>query len=161
MSSIMNKQVDTVNQSSSPAEDDVLEVMHAVMHQVRARHHRASEDDHQLVGPLERKALGFFARHPGATQSDLAIHSGRDKGQLARLIAGLKMRGLLSAAPDEKDRRVIRLYLTESARGLHTEIQNQQRQLSALAVAGLTADQKQQLLDLLSHIQRNLQQSGQ
>jgi hypothetical protein len=35
---------------------------------------------------MEGKVLGFFARHPGATQRDLAQHSGRDKAQLARLI---------------------------------------------------------------------------
>jgi len=159
MSSIMSKQVDTVNQLTPIVEDDVLEVIHAVMHQVRARHPRTNEDDNQAVGHMERKALGFFARHPGATQSDLANHSGRDKGQLARLVAGLKERGLLMATPDEKDRRVVRLYLTESAHALHAEVQAQRRKLSAMAVAGLTPDQKLQLLELLAHIQRNLQAS--
>jgi DNA-binding MarR family transcriptional regulator len=155
----MNKQVDTVNQSTSSVEDDVLEVIHAVMHQVRARHARTGEDDTQAIGHMERKALGFFARHPGTTQSDLANHSGRDKGQLARLIAGLKERGLLMATPDEKDRRVVRLYLTESAHALHAELQTQRRHLSAMAVAGLTPDQKEILLKMLIHIQRNLQNS--
>ena len=34
--------------------------------------------------------MGFFARHPGATLSDLAAHSGRDKVQLIALLGRLK-----------------------------------------------------------------------
>lgn len=153
----MRKSVDTVNQSSVPADEDVFELMHAVMHQARSRPHRGVEDGREGLGPMEGKVLAFFTRQPGATQSDLVAHSGRDKGQLARLIAGLKERGLLDAKPDEQDRRVTRLYPTAQARAVHAEVQRQRRQISAKAVAGLSVDQKRQLLDLLRLIQHNLQ----
>lgn len=152
----MIKQVDAVNQLTQPAEDDVLELMHAVMHLVRARHPRAAEDENPSVGPMERKALGFFTRHPGATQRDLVEHSGRDKGQLARLIAGLRERGLLDAQADEKDRRVIRLYPTEQARVLHAEVQRERKKLSQKAVAGMSTAQQRELLALLKQVQANL-----
>ena len=153
----MNKQVDTVNQSMSSTEDDVLEVLHGLMHQLRARHLAGSSEADPGIGPMERKALRFFAHHPGATQSELVQHSGRDKGQLARLIAGLKTRGLLEARPDEKDRRVIRLYPTEQAHALYQQVQQQRKALSAKALAGLSQDQQQQLVALLKLMGRNLQ----
>jgi DNA-binding MarR family transcriptional regulator len=51
---------------------------------------------------MEGKVLGYFCRHPGNTQSDLAQHSGRDKAQLTRLIARLKEAGLLEARADAR-----------------------------------------------------------
>lgn len=153
----MNKQVDTVNQIAPTAEDDVLEVLHGLMHQLRARHLGNSDEADPSIGPVERKALRFFAHHPGSTQSDLVNHSGRDKGQLARLIAGLKTRGLLEGRPDEKDRRVIRLYPTEQAQALYQQVQRQRKALSAKALAGLTQEQQHQLLALLQLVGRNLQ----
>lgn len=157
MSSIMSKQVDTVNQIAPAAEDDLLEVLHGLMHQLRARHLSSGDETDLAIGPMERKALKFFSHHPGSTQSELVNHSGRDKGQLARLIAGLKTRGLLQARPDEKDRRVIRLYPTEQAQALYQQVQRQRKALSAKALAGLTQAQKSQLLTLLQLVGRNLQ----
>ena len=153
----MNKQVDTVNQIAAPADNDVLEVLHGLMHQLRARHLGGSDEADQAIGPMERKALKFFAHHPGSTQSELVQHSGRDKGQLARLIAGLKTRGLLEAQPDEKDRRVIRLYPTEQAQALYQQVQRQRKALSVKALAGLSQAQQQQLVALLQLVGRNLQ----
>jgi len=153
----MNKQVDTVNQVASSTDNDVLEVLHGLMHQLRARHPGSSGEADPSFGPMERKALRFFAHHPGATQRELVQHSGRDKGQLARLIAGLKTRGLLEGRPDEKDRRVIRLYPTEQAHALYRQVQQQRQALSAKALAGLSQEQQQQLVALLTLVGRNLQ----
>ena len=153
----MNNLVDTVNQIPMP-ENDVLELMHAVMHQVRSRQLRGVGDGAHDLAPMEGKVLGFFSRHPGATQSDLVAHTGRDKGQIARLIAGLKDRGLLDSRPDAQDGRVSRLRLSETAQAMHVDVQRQRQKLSALAVAGMTADQKRLLKELLLQMQGNLQQ---
>ena len=105
----MKHSVDTVNQSTAPT-PDVFERMHDLMHQMR--HYLGRHAVHGgEVSPLEGKALGFFSRHPGATLSDLVAHSGRDKGQLAKLVAGLRERGLLEAQVDPQDRRVTRLQI--------------------------------------------------
>src|SRR5215469_14992448 len=86
-------------------DDDVLELIHTVMHQYRARQYRLLKEGPHDITHMDGKVLGFFNRHPGATQSDLAQHSGRDKAQLARLIKGLRERELLRAEADEHDRR--------------------------------------------------------
>ena len=158
MSSIINKQVDIVNYISMAEKDEVLELMHAVMHQVRARQLRGSGGSPNDIAPMEGKVLGFFSRQPGATQSDLVAHTGRDKGQIARLIAGLKEKGLLEAQPDAHDGRVTRLHLSEVAQAMHLDVQRQRQKLSALAMAGMSAEQKQQLKELLQTMHSNLQQ---
>ena len=83
----MTQQVDVVNELPPSKDDEVLEALHAVMHAFRSRQHRQLRDSVQEVGPMEIRALRFFARHPGATQRELVAHSGRDKGQIARLEA--------------------------------------------------------------------------
>jgi hypothetical protein len=82
----MRNIVDQVNQNHDRPVDDVLECMHAIMHLYRSTQHRSLRDGPNDLAHMEVKALGFFARHPGATQSELVAHSGRDKAQVARQI---------------------------------------------------------------------------
>lgn len=157
MSPIMRKSVDNVNSKDIPADDAVLDLVHAVMHQFRSQQYRALEGAQDGLTHMEGKVLGFFARHAGATQSDLAQHSGRDKAQLARLIKGLRERGLLSAEADDADRRNVRLQVTEAGHAMLRTLRLQGRKLEARAVAGLGADQRQRLVELLQHVKRNLE----
>ena len=153
MSSIMEKQVDHVNQSGFAPDGDVLEAIHELMHPSR---HRQLDAGTGELNPMEARVLGFFARHPGATQSALAAHSGRDKGQLARLVNGLREKGLLLAQPDADDRRVMRLSLSEPAQGLLAQVRRQRKRLSAAAVQGFSAEERAQLMAMLTRIRANL-----
>lgn len=136
---------------------EIFESIHAVMHLFRARQHRVLRDLPHELTHMESRALGFFARHPGATLSDLAAHSHRDKGQLARLISTLRERGLLDARADETDRRSTCLQLSEAGRTAHETLHAQARRLAGVAVAGMTADECAQLLNLLGKVSDNLQ----
>lgn len=140
-------------------DEDVLEAVHTVMHLFRSRQHRALKDAEHDVSHMEAKTLGFFARHPGATQSDLVQHSGRDKGQMARLVGGLRERGLLEAVADESDRRSLRLSVSAAGRDVQLALGQQGRRISAQAVKGLDADELAQLLALLARVRVNLEQS--
>lgn len=159
----MRKKIDHVNQRGDAGagdagdDGDVLEAVHALMHRVKALQQRRLADDPQAPNGMEGRVLGFFSRHPGATQSDLAQHSGRDKGQLARLIAGLRERGLLLATPDGHDRRITRLQLSPQAQALHRRLVVERRRLSEQAAAGLQPDERRQLLALLDKLARHLQ----
>ncbi len=142
------------------AGDDVVEAIHAVMHLFRTRQYRAVRDGASELTHLEGRVLAFFARHPGATQRELAAHSGRDKGQLARLVAGLKARALLQAQVDEGDRRSVRLRLTTRGQALQQALRRQSRQLSKAAVAGLTEPERRALVELLRKVRVNIEAAG-
>lgn len=161
MSSIMPKSIDFVNQlpaaAAPDADDDVLEAVHAVMHLFRARQYRALRERGEDLTHMDGKVLGYFARHPGATQRELALQSGRDKGQLARLIAGLRDRGLLQGQADDADRRSVRLQLTAAGRAVQQQLQGQRRRLADAAVAGLSADERRALRALLERVRSNLE----
>ncbi len=162
----MHKSVDFVNQvGSAPAAttataDEVFEAIHTVMHLFRSEQYRVLRDGPHDLTHMESKVLGFFVRHPGATQSDLSAHSGRDKGQLARLIKGLKDRGLLEAHADEQDRRNLRLNATADGRQVQQTLQRQARRVSGVAVGGFSADERRQLVALLNRVRTNLDPVG-
>lgn len=150
----MRKSDDNVNQSGGAAE--VLDLVHTVMHQYRSLQYQVLRDGPHDVTHMESKVLAFFRRHAGATQSDLASHSGRDKAQLARLIKGLRERALLAGAEDAADRRSVSLSLTAAGRAVLATLQQQSKRLEARAVAGFSAAERQQLAALLQRVQANL-----
>jgi DNA-binding MarR family transcriptional regulator len=157
MSSIMRKQVDNVNHVGSPsAADAVIELVHVVMHQFRSRQFQALRDGAHDITHLESKLMGFFARHPGATLSDLVAHSGRDKAQLAKLVKSLRERGLLAAESDAEDRRSVRLSLSASGQAAQQAMRAEGRVLNEQALAGLSAKEQAQLVALLGRVKANL-----
>jgi DNA-binding MarR family transcriptional regulator len=157
MSSIMQNLVDQVNQSRAHPADDVLETMHAIMHLYRSAQQRSLRDGPNDLAHMEVKALGFFARHPGATQSELVAHSGRDKAQVARQIRALRERGLLDAREDEQDRRSSRLSLSAEGKAVHAALHSKDGKLKKAALDGFTDEEKGALLDLLARVRANLQ----
>ncbi|HEY4079678.1 MAG TPA: MarR family transcriptional regulator [Burkholderiaceae bacterium] len=152
----MRKSNDNVNHMGNAGPADILEQVHALMHEYRALQYRFLRDGPHDITHMDSKVLGFFSRHPGSTQSDLAEHSGRDKAQLARLIKGLRDRGLLEATVDEADRRNVRLALTAEGKAIQRALGQQARKLSAKAVAGLSEAEQGQLLTLIGRVRQNL-----
>ena len=156
----MRKSIDNVNHNGNEkagvSDDDVLELVHTVMHAYRSLQYRALRDGLHDITNMDTKVLGYFGRHPGATQSDLAQHSGRDKAQLARLIKGLRDRGLLAGEVDAADRRNTRLSLTAEGQALQRALRGQATRVSAKAVVGLSAPEREQLATLLQRVKDNL-----
>lgn len=152
----MRKQVDKVNRLSAETANAVFESIHTVMHLYRSRQYQSLREGPHELTHMENKVLGFFARHPGATQSDLVAHSGRDKAQLARLIRGLRDMGLLEASADEEDKRSTRLHLSSNGQAVHRQLHEQGSKLSKIAVTGLSEEECNQLVSLLQRVQSNL-----
>lgn len=159
MSSIMPKQVDTVKhkRASGPS---LLDTVQAVMHALRAQHQHATRAAGGGLSPLEGRVLGYFATHPGATQSDLAAHTGRDKGQLARLMAGLRERGLIAVRADPDDRRVVRVSLTREGMRLQEVIQRHRQQLDERVAGGFDRAETAQLTAWLLRLRERIEDAG-
>jgi DNA-binding MarR family transcriptional regulator len=162
MSSIMQKQVDIVNHvgSASAARissaEAVIELVHGVMHQFRSRQYAVLRDNAHAVTHMDSKVMGFFSRRPGATLSDLAAHSGRDKAQLARLVKGLRERDLLVAEADVVDRRHVHLRLSDAGQAVQRALHDEAHALNTRAVDGLSAQEQAQLIRLLARLKTNL-----
>ncbi|RSZ56409.1 MarR family transcriptional regulator [Massilia atriviolacea] len=156
MSPIIHQSNDNVNHSGESRPDAVLELIHTIMHQYRSQQFQALRDGQHELTHMESKVLAFFGHHPGATQSELARRSGRDKAQLARLITALRERGLLHGEADAADRRNTRLSLTEAGKAIQQAAQGEAAKLNAQAVRGMNEEQQQVLLGLLLQVKGNL-----
>jgi len=154
----MRKEVDRVNQNVGNRADDPLETMHAIVHLYRSRQLRGMRSGPHELAHMEMKALGYFARHPGATQSDLVTHSGRDKAQVARLIRALREAQLLEATLDAQDRRSTRLSLSAAGEEVFAGLHRQSGALGEVALAGLSGEEQAQLTSLLARVRANLEQ---
>ena len=152
----MRKLVDKVNQTKPAQDEAVLDLVHTVMHQYRSQQYQVLRDGPHDITHMESKVLGYFGRYPGATQSQLAEHSGRDKAQLTRLIKGLRERALLAGVADEADRRSVSLSLTSDGQALLRTLRQQAKRLNAKAVEGFNAAEQKQLGALLMRVQKNL-----
>ena len=155
----MWKKVDNVNHvGSAPASaaEAVIDLVHTVMHQFRSTQYQVLRDNAHDITHMESKVMAFFARHVGATLSDLVAHSGRDKAQLAKLVKGLRERGLLDAEPDADDRRSVRLRLSPAGHAVQQALHAEARVLNDRAVDGLSAEEKAQLVALLTRVKANL-----
>ncbi|MFL9923003.1 MarR family winged helix-turn-helix transcriptional regulator [Herbaspirillum lusitanum] len=154
----MKNQVDKVNHS--PTADAVFDALHTVMHLYRSRRAQTFREDERDITHMESRVMDYFDRHPGATQSDLVLHSGKDKAQLTRLIRGLRDKGYLEAHEDERDRRSSRLHLSAEGKAIQRELKKCSKEVLALAVEGLTQEQNRELVTLLKMLQANLEGSG-
>ena len=164
----MRKSVDNVNHvgsvpaaaSRTSSAETVIELVHDVMHQFRARQYQVLRDGAHDVTHMESKVMGFFSRRPGATLSELVAHSGRDKAQLAKLVKGLRERELLLGEPDPDDRRNVRLRLSDAGRAVQRALHAEGHALNTRAVEGLDAAEQAQLIGLLARLKANLDATG-
>jgi DNA-binding MarR family transcriptional regulator len=129
-----------------------MEAVHQLRHLYRGQHDRGIGGGH-----MEGRVLSFVGRRPGATQSEVVAYCARDKGQVARLIGGLRERGLIEARPDADDRRIQRLYLTDAGRESQAVVQQRRARVARLAVEDLDDEERQNLLELLGRIRTRLE----
>lgn len=137
-------------------QDEVLEALQALVFSLKGQLRHGLGTEPLTLAPMEWRALQFFVRHPGASQSDLVQHSGRDKAQIARLIKALLGAGHLRAEPDPRDRRSQCLQPSASGLALHQQLQQARRQVLARSLTGLDAQEQARLLVLLQRLRANL-----
>ncbi len=109
--------------------------------------------------PLTRNqcsVLAAVARDEGVTQAALAQYLDLEPITLVRLIDGLEAAGLLERRGNPRDRRVRMLYLTEAALPLLEQIHAVRQALREDALAGLSAERREQLVADLQLLKINL-----
>lgn len=99
------------------------------------------------------EALFKVGLNPGQSQQDLCAALLLTKGNIGALVDRLEGMGMIQRRPDEKDRRVNRLYLTTEGRERVTEIFSRHRELVHEMMEPLSHPQLAQLRSLLQLIE--------
>jgi DNA-binding MarR family transcriptional regulator len=121
---------------------------------------------------LARASASAFARHgvhegqqyillclwaeDGLAPGELARRLGLATPTVTRAASRMEASGLLRRAPHERDRRLVRLFLTDRARALEKEIGREIDELSERALAALGRSERAALVRFLDSIRDSL-----
>lgn len=94
---------------------------------------------------------------PGVSQRDLAEVLEIERASAGRLIDKLEEFGWLERRPDDSDRRVKRLFLTDLGRKIHRDISPIAEAMVAEELSGLTGKEREALTNLLLNVKQRLQ----
>lgn len=133
-------------------DEALLELVHKVAHRLKRGTHEAIASDESGLSHMAARALRFFAHHPDATATDLVKHSGRDKGQIARVIGEVVERGLLERSAGAADRRSHALSLTPAGRAVQRRVHQKGMGVATTMFASFDARERAQLADFLRRI---------
>jgi MarR family transcriptional regulator, transcriptional regulator for hemolysin len=100
--------------------------------------------------------LQHVFRNHGATQSELAEALEVEKATLGRLLDRLADKGWIRREADAGDRRAKRIYLTEEVEPAMKAMRAAAADLRREAFAGLSAQEREHLIDCLLDVKENL-----
>lgn len=104
------------------------------------------------ITPIQWNALVFLDRYGSLSQRQLATHLHREPATVTRSVDKMEKMGLVMREPDESDRRVNVITMTDKARDLLAEIQPTAER-AALTVRGdLSAKEEKLLIELLDRV---------
>jgi MarR family transcriptional regulator for hemolysin len=101
--------------------------------------------------------LRRVAEQTGVSQSELAEMLEVEKATAGRFIDRLEEFGWVERRPDENDRRVKRIGLTELGRRIHREVTPIAEAMVEEELSGLTKREREMLTDLLINVKQRLQ----
>ena len=102
------------------------------------------------------RLLMELAKEDGPIQSDLAGLLDIEQPTLVRLLDGLERNGMIERRAVEGDRRVRRVFLTETARAQAQDILDFLTELRAGILQGIANEELETALDVLRRTSRNI-----
>lgn len=105
---------------------------------------------------LQWRTVARLRREPGMRQSELADLLEVEPITLSRMIDRLADSGMVCRKPDPNDRRAWNLYLTDKADSLIRRLQIEANHVEDGALAGLNADERRVLAELVERVRANL-----
>lgn len=96
-------------------------------------------------------------KHEGATQEVLTSLVGVDKAATTRAICSLERKGYLTRQQDEKDRRQNRIYATEKALNIGTEVRQELMRLNDEIMNGISEEDQIVMYRALLKMKENLE----
>ena len=94
---------------------------------------------------------------PGVSQSELAEMMEVEKATAGRFIDRLEEYGWLERRPDEADRRIKRIFVTELGRRIHRQVKPIAEGMVEEELSGLKKREREMLTDLLLNVKQQLQ----
>jgi len=100
--------------------------------------------------------LKFLYHHDGVTQNELSTKLNFDKAHTTRVIQKLIDMDFIIKEKDAKDHRAFRIYLTQKAKKIESDIQKTLDTWSDIITDGFTPVEKKRTMELLKKMAANI-----
>ena len=110
---------------------------------------------HHGIGSGQQFFLLRVYEEPGISVLELAQRGGYDNGTATRAIQKLESQGYVRILPDEEDRRVRRIYITDKAMSVIKDTYAAKREWNGILMEGLTAEEQAEAEQLMARISQN------
>src|SRR5215470_15434847 len=134
--------------------DEFLAVLTSVSRAVKA--HLESRLQAHGVHAGQQFILESLWREDGQTPGELAQRIGVETPTVTRAAQRMEAAGLVRRVPDTEDARLVRVYLTERGREVQEFLPTLLRAATDDVLAGLTQEERAELVRLLKRVQQNL-----
>ena len=135
--------------------DNPVKLCHDISHLTRAKA-RETHIDGVMSQPGARFVLGFLACNDGVTQRSIVEATHLRPPTVSVIISKMQDEGMVSIEQNPLDRRQTIILLTERGREVDAEVISKIKEADALALEGLTPDEKDTLMRLLSKMRDNM-----
>jgi DNA-binding MarR family transcriptional regulator len=107
--------------------------------------------------PHEWRVLASLQENDGQTINHLAHQTVTERTYLSKIIAGMAQRKLVRRAPDDKDKRTVRIFLTDNGRTQFTALRPIVLKRYAILLDGMPKALRTQFMRALRIASRNLE----
>ena len=135
----------------------IITVMNQIMHmEMKSASQLFKEYD---LKPWQAGILFALHHNSGLSQRELAKKMRLTPPTITSGIQKMEKQGLIERRSDEKDQRIMRLYLTEQAESCIEQIQDVVGQMEEMLIQGFTIEEKILLKRFLLQMRENLKQA--
>ncbi|MFI1337300.1 MarR family winged helix-turn-helix transcriptional regulator [Streptomyces sp. NPDC020845] len=98
--------------------------------------------------------LAALWEHDGRTPGEIAAALHVTTPTVTKMATRMAAADLLTRRPDDRDSRLVRLWLTDAGRALQQPVEQERRRMEEAVTADLTDDERRHLLSALTKIHR-------
>jgi DNA-binding MarR family transcriptional regulator len=150
--------------SARPAQPSPSKVDHGTITRLRITLLRVSrrlrQQAHSGITPSQLSALSTIERHGPLTLGDLASLENVRPPSVSRIVGALEGEGYVERAPDDNDRRIALVHITDHGVTELTQIRRERDAWLADRLDGLTSEERNRLLAALPVLERLLDEDG-
>lgn len=100
--------------------------------------------------------IDLIAHHEGCSQRELATLAGVKPGSLTEVLERLERNGYVIRRRDERDRRVIRVFLTKQGQNFRAKLVKQRAAFARQLLTGVSPQERQQFVRVVDKMQAQL-----
>lgn len=132
--------------------EDVADLLGQIGRAFRGRLSRLPLEGGPALTAPQRDVLAKIGRKAGRAPHEVAEASGRDRGQVTRIVNELAAMGLVSKTRSQEDRRAISLHLSAEGEAVFARMLAQRAGLSAAMLADMSEPERTALKGSLRKI---------